>query len=97
MLNAKEPFSEQEYSTTKTILVVEDDRDVGELLDLTLTYETPHHALLVADGFQALQVVTAIKPDLLILDYHFPRMDGIELYDHLHATEGLEDTPEGVS
>ena len=93
MRNDKEPFSKENSSTTKTILVVEDDRDIGEFLDLALTQETPYHALLVADGFQALRVVREIKPDLLILDYHLPNMDGIELYDHLHATKGLEDTP----
>ena len=93
MPNDNEPFSNEEYSTTKTILVVEDDRDIGAFLGLALTQETPYHALLVADGFQALKIVREIKPDLFLLDYHLPSMDGIELYDHLHATEGLEQTP----
>jgi DNA-binding response OmpR family regulator len=83
----------QDDATTKTILVVEDDRDVGEFLDLALTQETPYHALLVADGFQALTVVRAIKPALLLLDYQLPRMTGIQLYDRLHATAGLERVP----
>ncbi len=38
-------------------------------------------------------VVREIKPDLFLLDYHLPSMDGIELYDHLHATKGLEQIP----
>ncbi len=93
MPNDEEPFSTEGEPTTKTILVVEEDRDVGEFLDLALTLETPYHPLLVPDGFQALKVVREIKPDLLLLDYQLPSMDGIELYDQLHASKGLEDTP----
>src|SRR6266487_5338652 len=93
MPNNTEPFSAEEYATTKMILVVEDDPDIGELLDLALTHETPYLALLVVDGLQALQVVKDIKPDLLLLDYHLPRMNGLELYDYLHATKELEETP----
>lgn len=93
MPNDEEPFSGEEEPTMKTILVVEDDRDVGEFLDLALRQETPYHPLLVPDGFQALKVVREIKPDLLLLDYQLPSMDGIELHDQLHASKGLEDTP----
>lgn len=32
-------------------------------------------------------------PDLLLLDYHLPGINGIELYDRLHTTKGLEEVP----
>ncbi len=92
MLHAHELCSQGD-TTTKTILIVEDDRDVGEFLDLSLTLETPYHTLLVADGLQALTVVRAITPALLLLDYQLPRMNGIQLYDRLHAITGLDRVP----
>lgn len=50
-------------------------------------------ALLVTSGFEALQVIKEVTPDLFLLDYHLPQMNGIELYDRLHATKGLERVP----
>jgi CheY-like chemotaxis protein len=83
----------EDQQKLKTILVVEDDSDLGEFFVQALKDETPHQALLVTDGFQALKMVRSIKPDLFVLDYQLPSMDGIELYDHLHSIEGLESVP----
>ncbi|GHO93028.1 hypothetical protein KSF_030760 [Reticulibacter mediterranei] len=77
----------------KTILVVEDDADVGEFFVLALKQETSYQSLLVPNGFEALKLANTIKPDLFVLDYQLPSMNGIELYDHLHAMQGLEDVP----
>jgi CheY-like chemotaxis protein len=45
------------------------------------------------NGNRALQVVERIKPDLFLLDDRLPDMNGIELYDHLHASKELEAVP----
>jgi DNA-binding response OmpR family regulator len=79
--------------SVKTVLVVEDDTGIGNFLVQAILQETPYQAMLVADGFQALKAVTNIRPSLFILDYQLPRMNGIELYDQLHATKGLEHIP----
>jgi CheY-like chemotaxis protein len=47
----------------------------------------------VSDGFEALRAIREDKPDLLILDYQLPRMNGINLYDKIHALPGLEHIP----
>ncbi len=83
----------KEDVSVKTVLVVEDDTGIGNFLVQAILQETPYHAMLVADGFQALKAVANIKPSLFILDYQLPRMNGIELYDQLHATKGLEHIP----
>jgi len=79
--------------SVKTVLVVEDDIGIGNFLVQAILQETPYQAMLVADGFQAIKAVTNIRPSLFILDYQLPRMNGIELYDQLHATKGLEHIP----
>ncbi len=80
-------------NTVKTVLVVEDDAGIGMFLVQAISQETSHQAMLVTDGFQALKTVSQIKPNLFILDYHLPRMNGIELYDRLHAITELENVP----
>ena len=84
---------DRERSSVKTILIVEDDPGIGEYISLAISLETPYLPLLVTDSVRALEVVKHIKPNLFILDYHLPSMNGVELYDQLHLTEGLETIP----
>lgn len=79
--------------TIKTILLVEDDAAIAELLVQMVAQETPHRVFAVPDGPQALDLVRDIKPNLLILDYWLPTIHGIELHDRLCATEWLERIP----
>ena len=93
MFHEKEQFWEQEPSGEKLILVVEDDEAIGALLVQLLAQETCYQALWVADSFEALNVVREIKPDLFILDYQLPVMNGLQLYDQLHVISRLENVP----
>ncbi len=77
----------------KTVLVVEDDEDIGAMIVVALSQETPYQAVLATDGLQALEMIRSFAPRLFLLDYRLPGMDGIELYDYLHATKGLESVP----
>jgi CheY-like chemotaxis protein len=86
-------FFENTQIPTKTILLVEDDTIIAELLIQMITQETHYHVLAVPDGPEALDLVRNIKPQLFILDYWLPTIHGIELYDRLHNTEGLEQVP----
>ncbi|TME57081.1 MAG: response regulator [Chloroflexi bacterium] len=72
MSQGKEHPSDDE-ATVKTVLVVEDDTGIGSFLVQAISQETPHHAMLVADGLQAIKAVSNIKPSLFILDYQLPR------------------------
>lgn len=75
------------------LLIVEDDEDIGEFLTHAIKEETIYHTLHVSDAVQALEAVRSIKPSLFLLDYHLPGIDGLELADRLHSTEGLETIP----
>ncbi|GAC1356569.1 MAG: hypothetical protein NVS4B11_31130 [Ktedonobacteraceae bacterium] len=77
----------------KIILIVEDDPSIGEMFMQTLADENIYHPLLVISGAQALEVVKETTPDLLLLDYHLPNMNGLELYDRLHAMSHLAHIP----
>jgi CheY-like chemotaxis protein len=85
--------AEKDRPNFQTVLVVEDDVDLGELIVQVLRDETPYQAILATDAFQALKMVTSLKPKLFVLDYQLPRMNGLDLYDHIHAMAGFEHIP----
>ncbi len=73
---------------TGTILIAEDDPDVRGLLEIILRDEG-HQVHAAADGAAALELVRhgALRPDLIITDYHLSRpMDGVELVNTLRET-----------
>src|SRR5215469_1060870 len=91
-------LQEEEHSVTAkhhapTILVVEDDEGIRDLFIQAFAQLTPYHVQVVRNGPEALHFVTQIKPNLFIIDYLLSGLDGIQLYDQLHATPGLEHTP----
>ena len=58
-----------------SVLIVEDDKNIAELLQLYL--EKEGYAVTVAlDGGKGLEKYRAIKPDLVLLDVMMPVMDG---------------------
>ncbi len=77
----------------KIILIVEDDESIGELLALAITQESDYQPLVVRSSLQALEVISQVKPHLLLIDYYLQRENGIDLYDRILARHGFEDTP----
>ncbi|MBE6943600.1 MAG: response regulator transcription factor [Ruminococcaceae bacterium] len=60
---------------TATILLIEDDRNISELLELYLKKEG--YAVNTAfDGRQGLEMFHTLKPDLILLDVMMPVMNG---------------------
>jgi DNA-binding response OmpR family regulator len=60
------------------ILVVEDERELNNLIRRHLEDEG-HRVLQAYDGPTALEVAHHERPDLLILDWMLPRLDGMEV------------------
>ena len=88
----KQP-SRKAYAPLKLILLVEDDTANATCITQIISQETPYHVFLATNSRRALEVIKHLKPQLFILDYRLPGMDGIELYDQLHAITGLEHIP----
>ena len=67
-----------------SVLIVEDDRNIAELLQMYL--EKEGYAVTIADdGGKGLEKFRAIKPDLVLLDVMMPVMDGWTLCRTLRA------------
>jgi CheY-like chemotaxis protein len=77
----------------KTILIVDDDRTVGEMLKRAIIEHTIHRAVWIAEGDLVLETARRLHPSLILLDYIMPFMDGLQLYDHLQRVETMRNVP----
>lgn len=68
------------------ILVVDDDPKLLKMLQRTLVYENLN-VITAVNGEDALPMVDEQKPDLLIVDWMMPRMDGVTLIRTLREDE----------
>lgn len=76
----------------KNILVVEDEKDIIEVLRYYL--EKDNYRVHVAqDGFTALELASKIIPNLILLDLMLPKLDGVEVCKRLKADERLREIP----
>lgn len=90
-----------------TVLIVDDDLNLLKMLRRTLTYEG-FHVVTATDGHEALTQVETHRPDVIVLDWLMPGLDGIEVTNRLQAAhdetmilmltarDGIEDRVEGL-
>lgn len=71
-----------------SILIVDDDEDIRELLKYNLERDN-HKVRAVENGLKCLEAVASEKPDLILLDVMMPEMDGIEVCEQLKANEAF--------
>jgi len=69
-----------------TVLIVDDDPKLLKMLQRTLTYEGLN-VLTATNGLEALPLVQAEHPDLIIADWMMPKMDGLAFVRRLRDEE----------
>lgn len=75
-----------------TILIVDDDPSAQQTLIAMLESED-YHLEIAKDGFQALQVLSNLQPDLILLDVMMPGMDGFEVCRRIRSTPRVAEVP----
>ena len=65
---------------SKRVLIVEDERDIADLIKHALERGGEIKADIVGTGAAALTAVNADPPDLILLDLSLPLLDGLELF-----------------
>lgn len=75
-----------------TILIVDDDATARETLVAMLEGET-HDLHLAKDGFEALQMLEDLQPDLIVLDVMLPGMNGFEVCRRIRSAPQLAEVP----
>ncbi|MDR2745202.1 MAG: response regulator transcription factor [Desulfovibrio sp.] len=76
----------------QTVLIVEDEEDIRELLSLHLKQEG-FTVLEAADGALALKLAEKRKPDLVLLDIMLPGQDGFTVCKALQRSAATADIP----
>jgi CheY-like chemotaxis protein len=76
---------------SKIILVAEDDVDILDLVQEVL--EDAGYEVGTAVGPETVKVARERHPDLILLDYQMPGMDGISVAQSLHNDPETRDIP----
>jgi DNA-binding response OmpR family regulator len=76
----------------RRVVVADDDPDIVDILTFNLT-TAGYEVTSAADGVEALELVRASMPDLVVLDIMMPRMDGLEALAALKGDEATKEIP----
>lgn len=75
------------------ILVVEDDLANSEVITSTLVEFGDYHVVAERDAEQVIERLTALRPQLLLLDVMMPKRNGFEILRELRETPELASLP----
>ena len=67
-----------------TVLIVDDDQKLLKMLQRTMIYEGLT-VVTASNGQEALDQVDACQPEIIVLDWMMPKMDGLEVVQRLRA------------
>ena len=76
----------------KNIVVIEDDKDVSDVLKYFLEKED-YRVHVAQDGVTGLELAAKVRPNLILLDLVLPKLDGIEVCKKLRADQRLNEVP----
>lgn len=76
----------------KTILVVDDEQDLLDLIEYNLKKEG-FDVLKAEDGLEGIEVAREHNPNLVLLDIMMPKMDGLEVVERMRDDKKLKRIP----
>lgn len=79
-------------SKNKTILLVDDDHTIANLYKERLEIEN-YNVVLARNGSQAMEELSKIIPDLILLDIMMPKLGGLDVLEFVKSQEKLKDIP----
>ncbi len=80
------------YPMQSTILVVEDEPAIAELLSVNLGF-AGHKVMIAGDAEAAMAMIATELPDLVLLDWMLPGMTGVRLAKKLRSEDRTRDVP----
>lgn len=86
-------LSEVKRSSLKRVLFVEDEEDIQRVVKLTLERVGHLFVHVCGDSRLALHKAREVAPDLILLDYLMPGLDGAALFKQFQDDAGLARIP----
>jgi CheY-like chemotaxis protein len=77
----------------KTILVIDDDNGIGEIIQFSIEAVTGWKVLSVASGSEGIALAEIEQPDAILLDVMMPDMDGETTFHHLQTNAATKNIP----
>ena len=74
------------------LLVIDDDLDLAKLTAIRLT-RAGHEVSSAHDGESGLAAIRSSRPELVVIDWMMPGMDGIEVCEAVRADSSISETP----
>lgn len=78
---------------TKRILVIDDDKNLADLVKMNLEGTGSYEVCVENRSTRALQTARTFKPDLVLLDYIMPGLDGGDVSAQFHEDPVLTKVP----
>jgi two-component system OmpR family response regulator len=75
------------------VCYVEDDEDIRKIVRMSLERIGKLTVEVVGDPMVAIEAMKAFKPELVMLDWMMPGMDGPTLYRKMHEVPEVRDIP----
>ncbi|WP_025897756.1 PAS domain-containing hybrid sensor histidine kinase/response regulator [Sneathiella glossodoripedis] len=91
-LSGREISTEKTASTCVKVLVAEDN-PVNAAIIVAFLENAGHHVIHVTNGELALQEAKKHWADIILMDIHMPKMDGMEATHHIRNLDGLQSLP----
>lgn len=80
--------SQQKKSISASILIVDDDRGLNQVVTKFIEKEIPDLSIFQAfDGFEAGAIMAEKKPNIILLDLDLPGVNGEDLFKKINASE----------
>jgi two-component system phosphate regulon response regulator PhoB len=91
-LQPKQPSGKQPNKRRATVLVVDDEPAIRELLKLHLS-ASGYDVVLAEDAFAARRLLYQAAPDVMVVDAHMPYVSGVEFVSTLVTEQSLPWVP----
>jgi CheY-like chemotaxis protein len=87
------PTSSRSRAQLRTILYVDDEPDIREVVQMSLSLIGDVDVQVCESGEEALVLVPRLRPDLVLLDVMMPRMDGPTTLSRMRADPVMAHIP----
>jgi len=81
------------FSKQKTILIIDDDITARKMMKIRFQKLDEYKVFSASDGENGLKIAQKEKPDLIILDWMMPNMNGLEVLKKLKRLTQTRDIP----